>query len=261
MNKLKKKCCNYCGREYVREILYTRHIILCELLHKSKKVKEYEKEDEEELPSLKRVYQMLKELSIKYDDQRKKIEILELELSKRKKKIDILKLLEKNYPIPEIGFKEWTKKTIVEHEYIEKLFKENENIFQIIKNIFEKNIKKENIKNYPIQCFSKNLFYIYDFDIDPNTGQQKLIWQKMKIEAFINFMKQIQSKIINEVLIWRTNNIEKINQNDQLAISYSKNLMKIMSIRFQIDSPDIIKMKSSFQNLIKTEIDTIEIES
>ena len=62
-NKIKQPahCCIYCGKTYKLRSNVDKHMTLCELLHKSKKPG-FVIEEDDETPSLKKMYKMLLEL-------------------------------------------------------------------------------------------------------------------------------------------------------------------------------------------------------
>ena len=74
-NRIKQpaQCCVHCGKSYVKRSSLDKHIIICDLLQKSKKYKNAE-EDEEPLPSQRKMFQMLIELGQKYNNLEEKVE-------------------------------------------------------------------------------------------------------------------------------------------------------------------------------------------
>ena len=47
MTSLNLNICQYCGKKFSRKILFTRHVILCELMNKPKTKRELDYEREE----------------------------------------------------------------------------------------------------------------------------------------------------------------------------------------------------------------------
>ena len=66
-NRIKQPamCCVYCGKSYVKRPNLNKHMIICELLQRSKRAKRVE-DDEPDIPSQQRLFQMLIELGEKY---------------------------------------------------------------------------------------------------------------------------------------------------------------------------------------------------
>ena len=64
-NKIKQpaQCCKYCGKSYMKKINLDKHVILCELLNTSKSKSSVD--DEEEVPSQRKMYQMILEIGKK----------------------------------------------------------------------------------------------------------------------------------------------------------------------------------------------------
>ena len=75
-NKIKQpaQCCVHCGKSYKKRENLNKHLNLCELLHKSKKAGPLIIEDDEPLPSQRKMYQMLLELGQKYNRMEEKME-------------------------------------------------------------------------------------------------------------------------------------------------------------------------------------------
>ena len=90
--------CHFCGKEYVKKSCLEKHAILCEIIfktnHKNKNITN--NEEDEILPSQRRLYQMLIELGIKYNRLEEKVEEMSKVIVKQRKKINVLDWLNTN---------------------------------------------------------------------------------------------------------------------------------------------------------------------
>ena len=87
----KQCCCTWCGKGYKTRGNLDKHVILCELIHKSSKKHGSNKNSDlnvigDDLPSPKKMYQMLLELGYKYSKLEEKWRRLISLLLKRSRK-------------------------------------------------------------------------------------------------------------------------------------------------------------------------------
>jgi hypothetical protein len=112
-NKIKqpKECCQHCGKRYKTRTNLEKHLLLCELIH-SRKSSKIVVDEEEDIPSQKKIYQMLLELGQKYNRLEEKVEEINKYVVKKKKKINIIEWLNSNIT-PDIIFDNLSEKIIV----------------------------------------------------------------------------------------------------------------------------------------------------
>ena len=117
-NKIKQsaQCCVHCGKGYKTRNNLEKHLVLCELVHKSKRTAINDEEDMP-LPSQKQMFQMLLELGQKYSKLEEKIDEMNKWVVKKKKKINVLEWLNVNM-IPELIFENLVDKIpIIESDF------------------------------------------------------------------------------------------------------------------------------------------------
>ena len=105
-NKIKQPpvCCLNCGKSYIKKASLRKHEVTCELLYPNKHRRQIANiDDEEEVPSYRELFMMVRELGTKYKKLEKKIEEYERIVHREKRKINILEWLNKNQ-IPEYIF-------------------------------------------------------------------------------------------------------------------------------------------------------------
>ena len=139
---MSRLCCEYCGKEYKRKINFDKHFILCEIVYKAKKNKRIDKENEEidsEMPSPKQMYQIIQELSLKYDKLEAKMELMSKWIDKTKKKINVLDWLNSSSNLkPELIFDNLADNITILESDLDLLF--NGNFDNILNEIFTRNI-------------------------------------------------------------------------------------------------------------------------
>ena len=60
-----KYSCMHCFKSYTRKLSYDRHVILCEVLHQTKRIRICEKEESTDIPSHAQLYHIVQELALK----------------------------------------------------------------------------------------------------------------------------------------------------------------------------------------------------
>lgn len=239
--------CLFCGKSYTRKLSCDRHVILCEVLYKTKTKREKicDKEETTDIPTTKQLYNIIQELAVKYSKMETKMEEMQKWVDKKKKKINVIEWLNANI-IPQMTFTEWTKSFIINEEHIQILIEQN--MIATVALIFDKNLQNLQIVPYPIQCFVQkpNLFYIYEEDRK---------WVQYTATDFIILFRKIHSKILSALIDWYNKNLVKINNSDKMSEVYNKTLIKLMSANFTIEYTS--KIRINLYNYLKKDMKTI----
>jgi hypothetical protein len=251
-NKIKQSsaCCVICGKGYKTRINLEKHIILCELTHNSKKSPSISmREEDEPLPSQHRMYQMLIELSQKYNRLDEKVSELNKWVIKKKKKINVLEWLNTNIT-PEVVFGNVVEKVIVLDEDVE--FMLNNTFNDTLNVIFSRSIYIINEQNNPIFAFSQksNIFYIYDKIEDDK--EKRCVWAELSKEKLIRFLCIVQMKISKAFCEWKKKNKDVLNE-DRMATLCDKATVKLMSQEFKQEST-LSKIRSIMYGKMKTDM-------
>jgi len=176
-NKIKQSamCCIYCGKSYKVRLNLEKHLILCEITHKSKRPvstsnnNPYDDDNDDSLQqniSSKKLYQIVMQLSLKCNRLENKIADLSKYVTKKKQKIDIIEYLNnitRSTNCPTLLFENITEIITVEQSDIEFLFHNSfvDTVNQILsRSIYDNNGQSEMI---PIASFkeNKNTIYVY----------------------------------------------------------------------------------------------------
>ena len=264
-NRIKQPstCCVYCGKGYKKKSNYEKHLLLCEIVYRSKERKTKTQYDTDEdnfvLPSPTKMYLMLLEMAEKYTKLEARMEELGKWVNSKKKKINVLEWL--NNPDtnnkPELVFDQINDLITVLDSDIEFLF--NHSLIETINQIFTHSLYTftNSEKIIPLQMFSQktNTFYIYNkTTIVFETNSEEIIcWHELSKERLSKFLNILHVKLIKVMNEWRKNNKDRINESDSCAIVYDKAFAKLMNIDFKCDST-LNKIKSMIYGNMKTDI-------
>jgi hypothetical protein len=252
MNSIKNNCsqlphcCAYCGKGYKKRTNYDNHYVLCELLHRSSK-KGSIIDDKEEIPSQRKLYQMLLELGKKVNGLDEKVDEINKWVVKKKKKINIIEWLNTNIT-PSYNFSNITDKMTVCEEDINNLF--DNSFVDVLNQIFSRTIYNNPENNLPIVTFSQkaNLFYIYE--------NADIKWVEITKENFIKFLNKIYMKISRSFSEWKKTNKDKIENDDKLQNLCDKTSIKLYSVDFRNDTT-FGKIRNCMFSRMKTDIQAI----
>jgi hypothetical protein len=240
-NRIKQSvlCCIYCGKSYKTKLVLDKHLVLCEVSHKSKT--QINNDDEIVLPSQKQLYQIILELSLKCNRLESKVADLSKYINRKIDKVDIIDYLNSNIVLkPSILFDNITETINIEQSDIEYLFHNSfKDTFNTIisKTIYNKS--KENQETISIAAFTEKAGTIYIYTTqskdnnDKNTSHSSwIVAPKEKIIRFLNIIQLKMSKALSE---WRKQNIQLLNESDSKSILYDKTFSKLIGVEFKKD--------------------------
>ena len=236
------QCCIHCGKSYKKKTNLDKHIILCELLNKSKKSLIIE--DEEDLPSQRQMYKMLLELGIKFNRLEEKIDELNKWVVKKKKKINVIEWLNTNIT-PEIKFDNLIEKILIIKEDVKYLF--DNSFAETLNKIFSRNIYNLSESEYPIFAFVQkiNIFYIYE---NEENG-----WIELSRENLMRFLNKVHMKLLRIYSQYKKENESKICDDESFSILCDKTTLKMMNVDFRQDNI-LGKIKSNMYSRMKTDM-------
>ena len=252
-------CCDYCGKTYTRKTSYQRHYIVCEIANKSKRLKLCEEEERTDIPTVAKLYGIIQEMALRQQVMEEKMEEMQKWIDKKKKKLNIVDWLNKNFT-PSVLFQERVRSLTVAETDIECLLEDS--FAQTVHNILKTNITAPTDGDYtePFACFSEknSVFYIYTKANE--TGLP--MWTKMTTEDFGFIIKIIHSKLLQNLCTWRDANSEKISRSDKLSDMYNKTVIKLMSVDFtqeallsKIRQPFYTYLKGDLKNMVEYEFE------
>lgn len=249
-NKIKQpaQCCIHCGKSYVKRVNLNNHVVICELLHNRRNTSS--EDDEEPLPSQRKMFHMLIDLGQKYNKLEEKVEELNKWVIKKKKKINILEWLNDNNN-PNILFESIIDKITVNDDDIKNLF---ENPFNdVLNDIFSRTIYSFIEGENPMFAFvqKSNVFYVYEL-VDNN----KKMWVELSKEKMIKFLNKVHTKILKAFCQFKQDRIAEIRASDNYSIKCDKTMVKIMSVEFKQESI-LSKVRNMMFAKMKTDMKTL----
>ena len=242
MIKQPAQCCVYCGKSYKKKSNLEKHTNLCELLNKSKKSLVIE--DEEEIPSHRKIYQILLELCNKYNRLEEKVDELNKWVVKKKKKINVIDWLNTNIT-PEIKFENLIEKIKIIDDDIKYLFENN--FIDTLNHIFSRNIYNLSESEYPIFAFVQktNIFYIYE---NEESG-----WLELSKENLIKFLNKVHMKLFRVFRQHKIDNADKIQEEESFSLLCDKTSLKMMNVDFRQESI-LGKIRTNMYTRMKTDM-------
>jgi hypothetical protein len=271
-NKIKHSalCCIYCGKSYKTKLNLDKHLILCEITHKSKRSSSDSNLDNDDndlllqTVSSKKLYEIVMHLALKCNRLEHKVSDLSKYVSKQNKKLDIITYLNNitnattsatctNIPI--LVFENITELVLVEQSDIEFLFYNS--FIDTVNNILSRSIYGEQTNSIlPIAAFTQktNTIYVYTKNNNNQTpSSHSQHWSIVSRESFIRFLNIIQFKISKALSEWRKKNTQILNESDSQCILYDKTFSKLMDVDFKIEKT-YIKFYNNMYNKLKTPI-------
>jgi hypothetical protein len=253
--------CHCCGKTYTRKTSYIKHVILCEVLHQTKREKKCEEEESTDIPSTKQLYNIIQELAIKYQNMEQKMNEMQKWVETKKRKLNVIQWLNINIE-PSTSIQNWIQSIQVNEEHIEILIEEN--MFQTISAILRGRLKEDKKSSQttssaslskpqetPIYCLTQkaNLFYCYNDETNK--------WSHFTTEEIIIMLKRLHQKLVKALCEWHDNNISRINSSDKMQILYNQSMIKLMSVNFTQDSQILSKIKNDLYQQLKTDMKNV----
>lgn len=244
--------CTWCGKGYKTKINLEKHTILCELIHKSSKKRPNNTNSDDyddicdDLPSPKKMYQMLLELGYKYSKLEEKMDEVNKFVIKKKKKINVLEWLNSNI-VPSLVFENLIDKIKIIDSDIEFLLENN--FLETINVVLSRFLYLENdLENNLIPLFAfvqkTNIFYAF---------VEGSVWMELPKDKLCLFLMRVQMKISKAFHEWKKQRTTRIRDDESFAILCDKTLIKIMGNEFNQDST-FGKMRSVIYNKMKTDM-------
>ena len=245
--------CTWCGKAYKNKINLEKHTILCELIHKSSKKRSNKNNDDfddicDDLPSPKKMYQMLLELGYKYSKLEEKMDEVNKFVVKKKKKINVLEWLNSNVT-PSLVFENLIEQIKIIDTDIEFLLENNflDTINLVLTRFLYLEKEEESESNLiPLFAFVQktNIFYAF-----VEGGG----WIELPKDKLCLFLMRVQMKISKAFHEWKKQRATQIRDDESFAILCDKTLIKIMSNEFNQDST-FGKMRAVMYNKMKTDM-------
>ena len=248
-----KLCCRVCNKQYTKQSSLNKHNILCDFKMKTKRERQIELEEIEDIPSHYQLVKIVQELTLKLIKTEEKMAEMLKFVNKKKKKLNVILWLNRSI-IPTIGFLEWIHSSlIVKSTHFENLMENT--IFHTIQQVFEDNLSETDFI-YPITCFlQKNgVFYICEKKVDGSPE-----WRQLVLNDMILILSTIQKKIMNELTKWKAKNQHKFDDDNKLSILFNKSVIKLMNISFS-QNHNLSRIKNGLYNYLKKDLKSLDFD-
>jgi len=245
------KCCVNCGKGYKQKNALEKHSLLCEIINRSDK-KRLIIEEEIEIPSNRKLYKIILELTDKYNKLEQKLEEVSKYAVKEKKKINITDWLNSN-TIAKQSFAHFVTNINITDDLIHHIL--NNSFNEILTEVF----KQFSDEELPITSFDqkKNTLFVYNYNNDNQETDNDIgKWQELSRELLIDLLNVIQLKISKILFDWKKKNKEELKTNNTLCNTADKALVKIMTPVFKEDQY-LTKAKTLLYNHFKKDLKTM----
>lgn len=252
--------CNNCGVKYIKKNSYETHKTLCNFKMKTAA----EQITELEMPNHLELVKLIKMLTAKTMKMEEEMIEMKKWINKKKRQINVLQWLNINVKDVDCFFEDWSKELNIEQEDFIYLLENKElNISRTIQRIFENNITNDWTNDYstsggsciPIKCFTEksNMFYVYLKNVDNDSGY----WKQMETKDVIFLLKQIQTKLMTELIHWKSKNQHNIDENDTLSALFNKSILKLIDLNLTENTATLGIIKKNLYNYIKTDFNSM----
>ena len=107
-----KLCCHVCNKKYKKLASLNKHKILCDFKMKTKRERQIELEELEDIPSHSQLVKIVQELTLTLIKTEEKMAEMQKFINKKKQKLNIILWLNTNI-VPNIGFLEWVHSSLI----------------------------------------------------------------------------------------------------------------------------------------------------
>jgi len=234
--------CGFCCKKYARKIPYNKHVLLCEIIHKPKRVMDAEAEENNEgipVPTNRQLYSILQEMAFKYKKMEDKLNAMTKlrVVANKQKNRDIMEYLASVDPSINT-FYHWIHNAIrVSSEDVERLLKNTESFVDILILVIKRAVSMNDMDmdRVGIRAFTEkpNVLYIYKNKEQQQQQQQptepqKKEWIIMSTSDLSSLQRIVHSKLVLEIHNWKVVNQQNILKNDKLDDMVNKMLIRVM---------------------------------
>jgi len=170
---------------------------------------------------IKALFNIICDMKLKISQLEKRLDDYEKCYDPKKRKVNIVEMLNTKYnPFP-VSYIQWFNSIKINRTHLEMVFEMDcvLGISAILELLLPSPHNNEE-NTLPIKCFSQNENILFIFNNDK--------WDIMPDELFNELINSLSNKLFSECILWRDENMEKIENDDSFAIVYSKNMKKLI---------------------------------
>jgi len=277
--------CNFCSKLYKRKSCFNNHLEKCRL-HKYCRNNNLDNQDNIsginfnnikindnniDLQNIsfsnENIFKLLVVLFNKYEKLEADYNELKSFVNVSKSKINIIDYLNKNYDLLKLNYISFINTINIDREELEIIFKHDyvDGFIQILINYIEKykyNSRQEydevnnnsNIYDLPIKCFNHKEGEIYIYSNHDSK------WCIMNDDNISYMIKYFNKRLMNNFVIWKNDNSDKIEKDDNFCQTYIRNMKKVMANNFVKKNVNLLiknklykVLKTNFKNLVTYE--------
>ena len=229
--------CKHCNKTYRRKIYFNRHVAACELLCKTSKERHDDDEAACDVPSVKKMYDMILALSNRNRILEDKVEELTKWAAIRKKRLHVVQWLNDNYE-ETCSFNDYITEFEIDDSHFQLVTKYDyvDGIYCILKKMFP--VDEES--KLPIMAFDQkdNTLFIKKED-----G-----WHQFSIEEYQMFIGSIAKKIMGHFVNWQNANKHRITD-EAYQKTYTDNIQKVLGGNYSKRNPNMIIKRNLYKYL------------
>jgi len=208
--------CLICGKKYKLMHQYSKHVIMCKLMNKSKKERDDENIELNEIPPIAQMYSLMVTMALKLEAMDKKVKHLTKINELRIKKIDVLEWLNKTYKHA-CSIDIYVKSLVINRSHLEYLFDDEHSYVESMCNILSTASDEDMCNIIRSVEHNKNVLYNYS----PNDT-----WVVLEDSELKKIIDVASKKLMNEFIKWQDENSHKTGT-DAFDAVYFKNMTKL----------------------------------
>lgn len=210
--------CPHCHRSYQRKMYYDHHIAVCEILCKSKKERTAEAEELADMPTVRDLYKVVMEMTVKYNRLEEKYQEMVKYINVKKKQINGVDALNTTYNNAN-DYDQWCSTIDVHRKHLNTLFKSDyaTGVIQVLREWLLLEDEKR-----PLRAFKEKESVLYVF--------KEKKWMIMDDDTYIKLMYILDKKFMCEFGTWKQEHKDEL-YSDDFTETYAKNTKKMMVTR------------------------------
>jgi len=252
---MEQNYCKTCDRSFKFKDLFDQHIPCCEYFAKSKRERDRDTEEFENLPTSQEQYKLIQYLLTQVSKLQKEVNGLKESALIKKRRLIIDWLHSPANYIPSCAFVEWTKSIIVDQDHLRYVFENglSEGMKQCIHSHLERGL------NAPIRAFTQKPGTLYLFVKDEPTDTAS--WRIATGEDLDRWMDRLSHRFLQEFIKWQLENADLINSSESEKEKNLEYMQKINGVgkqsedrrKSEIKKWLYVQLEKNIENLAGTE--------
>jgi hypothetical protein len=214
--------CNICDRTYILKTYYDRHVICCNNLFVTSHERTINSEEIDDTPSVRDLYILIQDLTIKTVSMQKKIDELTSVINNKKRRLNAIEWLN-TYCKPKQSFNIWLTDLSINRHHLELIF--NNGFIIGFSLVLQELLQKDTDSDIPIQALSLKKNTIYHCEDSK--------WQILTNTELEHMINRIKKKLLSEFKSWQDEN-SHLMQDDNFSKTYHQNVIKLLACNIEM---------------------------